>query len=109
MKNKKTRYSKIKNIKDLHRQKRILETKLKIRKHLFNRHVNDFSEDFSGDYVFRQSLKSMKLDNPLYSFLPGFFKDTKVGKGLIIPLVSGLGVAITTLFLSKKKENESEK
>ena len=109
MKKKKTRYSKIKNVNDLHRQKRILETKLKIRKHLFNRHINDFEDDFSGDYVYRQSLKSLKLDNPLYSFIPGFFKDTKLGKGILIPLISGLGVAMTTLFLSRNKENDSEK
>ncbi|MBN2893799.1 MAG: hypothetical protein JXL97_18155 [Bacteroidales bacterium] len=100
-------YDNIKSLNDLKRQRQIIETKLRIRKHLLNKHIRDLDEDFSGDYVFRQSLKSLKMDNPIYSFIPGFIKGVKPGKKVLVPLFSGIGSAIAAFLLMK--DNSSKK
>lgn len=106
MKKSNKQYSKVKNLSKIAHQKRILETKLKIRKHLMNKHIRDLGDDFSGDYVFRQSMKTMKINNPIFSFIPGFVKGVKPGKKILVPLFSGFGAAIGVLFLMRDKKNQ---
>lgn len=100
-------YNKINNINNLRQQKRKLNTKLKIRKHLFNKHLRDLEEDFSGDYLFRQSLKTFKLDNPVFNFLPVVFRNLKLSK-LTIPIIGGVSVTAGLLFLLNRKKDKNE-
>lgn len=105
-------YSQIKSLKDLQQSKKIIKTKLKIRKHLLNKHVKDLNEDFSADYVYRQSLKLFKIENGALNILPKFI-NTLVGdkKGLLVTIFSAIGAGITTLVFYKntKKTNKKNK
>ena len=102
-------YKKIRNINNLQQQKRKLKTKLKIRNHLFNKHIRDFEDDFSGDYLYRQTLKTFKLNNPLFSFLPSLLKNSKNNKK-IIPITGGIGVVvgIALYFLKNNKTTKED-
>ncbi len=97
-------YSKIRGIEELRRHKKLLSKKIRIRERLLNKHINDLSDDFSADYIYRQSLDAFKLKNPLWNFVPEIVKGKMPKKGLILPVLSGLGAAITSLFLFNKKE-----
>lgn len=104
----KNNYSQIRNARDVKHQKKILNTKLKIRKHLLNKHFKELNDDISVNYVYRQGLKALKIDNSLMSFLPGFLKSTNTkNKGLIVSLVSAgiAGLTSMFLFLKFKKKN----
>ena len=96
-------YSQIHGIEELIRHKNLLSKKVRIRERLLNKHINDLSDDFSADYIYRQSLDTFKLKNPLWNFVPELVKGKMPKKGFIVPLLSGLGVAVTSLFLFNKK------
>jgi len=98
-------YSQIKGISQLQRQKRLLEKKIKIRERLLNKHINDFSDDFSGDYVYRQSIKTLKLDSAMWKIAPQFLKGNK--KGLIIPLLSGVVATMASVLFYKNKDKNT--
>ncbi|MEA3450906.1 MAG: hypothetical protein U9Q83_03275 [Bacteroidota bacterium] len=104
-------YSKIRNARDVKHQKKILNTKLKIRKHLLDKHINELNDDLSVNYVYQQSLKALKINNNVLSFLPRILKSTNTkNKGLMISLISAgiAGVASMLLFVKLKKKNFDE-
>lgn len=105
-KKRKKYYSNINGVEELKRQKKLLQKKIKVRERLLNKHINDFNDDFSGDYLYRQSVKTLKLDNALWKMAPQFFKEGKSKKGFIIPALSGLGAAIASFFFMKNKNTE---
>ncbi|MBN2664669.1 MAG: hypothetical protein JXR68_13550 [Bacteroidales bacterium] len=107
-KNHKNYYSNIKGIDELARQKKILEKKIKIRERLLNKHIKDLNDDFSGDYLYRQSIKTLKLDNSLLNIIPSFIKGNMNKKSFIIPAISGIGAALASVFLFKPKTNPPE-
>ncbi len=92
-------YSNIRSINDLNRQKRLLESKIKIRNRLLNKHFNDLNDDFSAQYVFRETARALKIDNPAIKFLSAFFKGQKLNKKFYIPIITGLATAIASFFL----------
>ena len=107
-KSNKNNYSKIRNARDVKHQKKILNTKLKIRKHLLDKHLKELNDDVSVNYVYQQGLKALKIDNGLLSFLPRILKSTNTkNKGLVVSLVSAgiAGVASMLLFVKFKKKN----
>lgn len=107
-KTKKKYYSNIKGIDELARQKKILQKRIKIRERLLNKHVKDFNDDFSGDYLYRQSLKTLKLDNSLFKVVPNFIKGNMNKKSFIVPALSGIGAALASVFLFKPKTNSPQ-
>lgn len=92
-------YSQIKTLNDLLQSKKIIKTKLKIRKHLLNKHIKDLNDDFSADYIYRQSLRLLKVENGALNVLPKYV-NSLVGdkKGLFVSIFSAIGAGITTLF-----------
>ena len=106
-KNNKLDYSYIRNVNDLERYKRILQKKIKLRKQLLDKHIKDLSEDISADYIYRQSLKALKLDTGLLKLAPRIFNKNSKGKGFFVTLLSGLSAGIASLFFFKNKNNPS--
>ncbi len=107
-KSRKKEYSKIKSLNDIRRNKKNVETKLKVRKVLMKRHLRDLNEDFSGDYVFKQSLKALKIDKPLFQYIPGLAKGVKLDKKILIPLLSGFITSLSS-FLAMRTRKSPEK
>lgn len=104
----KQKYSKINSLKKIEEQRRIVETKLKIRKYLINKHVRNINDDFSSDYIFRQSLKMLKIDNPLYEYVPNMLKGIKPSKKIIIPIFSGIVATVASFVLLRKKSSKNK-
>ncbi len=95
-------YSNIRKLKDLQRQKNILNAKLRIRKHILNKHINDLNDDFSADYVYRQSLKALKIEDGIMNFIPNLFNFKTGKKSFLISSLTALGAGLTSFFLLKK-------
>jgi hypothetical protein len=109
MKSNSINYSNIKNLNDLQRYKIILKKKIKLRKKLLDKHLKDLEEDFSADYIYRQSLKALKINNNLFTFVPKLFGDNNKKK-FIYSIISGFSAALGTLFINKKfKKNNAQK
>ncbi len=108
-KNRNKEYSKINSLNDITRNKRIIETKLKVRKVLLNRHLKDFNHDFSGDYVFKQSLKALKIENPTFNMIPSLVKGMKINRKVLISLFSGFAATFTSFLVMKTRESDNEK
>jgi uncharacterized protein YggL (DUF469 family) len=98
-------YSNIKNLSDLQEQKKLLKSRMRLRKKLIDKHVSDLSDDFSGDYLLRQSMKLLKIDNNLTSFIPEIIANQKIGKKIIFPLIGGIVSFFGAYMLFKKKKN----
>ncbi len=111
-KRKRNNYGKIRNVRDLKMQKKHLEKRIKVRKRLLDKHFNDFNDDLSADYLYRQSLQSLKIQNPFWNIIPkavkgNFGKGKSFNKkGFLIPLLSGLGAAVTSFFIFKNKNRK---
>ena len=101
-------YSNIKNIEDLQEQKKLLEARMNLRKKLINKHIKDLNEDFSGEYLIRQSLKLFKIDNNLSSFIPEILANPKIGKKIILPLIGGAVSFFGAYLLFKQKKKNPE-
>ncbi len=101
----KIRYSSIRNLSDLERAERSLNKHLKLRKRLLDIHLKNLNEDFSGDYVYKQTLKALKLEGGLWNLAPSLLKSAGVEKkGFLVTLFGSLGAAITSFFFFKNKK-----
>jgi hypothetical protein len=101
----KIKYSSIRSLSDLEWAKKSLNKHLRLRKRLLDIHLKNLNEDFSGEYVYKQTLKALKVENGLWGLAPTLLKKAGVEKkGFLVTLFSSLGAAITSFFFFKNKK-----
>ena len=110
---KKTKYQDINNLARLRREKKILSKKIRIREKLLKRRVKKIQKIITPDYVYTEILKTVKMEDSLLVHAPKVLKlkvpiqnvlSNQDGKKMIVPLLSGLGAAITSFFAMRKKK-----
>lgn len=99
---------KIRNVKDLQIAKDKIQKRMKIRNKLLNKHLNDFNEDLSASYLFRQGTDLLNVNNRFINTIPSLLKNKKLGKSFFISLFSGIGVSMLTLYILKKKSKKNK-
>jgi len=113
---KKNSYSKIKNLSDIKRYKRILNKRIRIRQRVLLRKINVVKNVATPTYFYEQFLKGVDMENSVFTMLPFVaklgspvldkFKNSKSFKKFI-PIVSGLIIVSAGLFaFIKRRKNK---